>query len=93
MTAKTTKTAPFADDAKIRIVAKENPKRPGTKAHKLFSIYRPGMTVAQYRDAVVALRGVRPRRARSSLRYDVRHGYVAVVPAAKAPAKRAAKAA
>lgn len=85
MTTKT-KTAPFADNAKITLVAKENPKRTGTKAHKLFSIYKPGMTVAQYSVAVLALKGVRPRRARSSLRYDVRHGYVKVA-APKAAAK------
>lgn len=80
-------TAPFPDDAKIKIVAKENPKREGTKAHKLFSVYKPGMTVAQYQAAVLSLRGVRPRRARSSLRYDVRHGYVKLVAPVKVKAK------
>lgn len=88
MTKTNKKTAPFADDAKIKIVAKGNPKREGTKAHKLFSIYKAGMTVAQYAAAVLALKGVRPRRARSSLRYDVAHKYVVLVAPAKGKAAK-----
>lgn len=88
MTTKTkTKTTAFADDAKITVVAEENPKRAKTIAHKLFAVYKSGMTVAQYRGAVKTLKGVRPRRARSSLRYDVRHGYVKLAAPKKAAAK------
>lgn len=38
-------------DAKITVLAKENPRRPGTLAHKTFGIYRTGMTVAEWREA------------------------------------------
>ena len=37
----------FADDAKIKILAKENPHRSGTRLHKLFDKYENGMTVAE----------------------------------------------
>lgn len=83
MTIKNHKAAAFNPAAKITILAKGNPKREGTKAHKLFGIYKAGMTVAQYQTAVKALKGVRPRRARSSLRYDVKHKFVKLAAPAK----------
>lgn len=40
--------------AKITLLAKENPKRKGTKAFKRFEKYRPGMTVQEALDAGVS---------------------------------------
>ncbi len=38
-------------DAKITVLAKENPRRVGTLAHKTFALYRTGQTVAEWREA------------------------------------------
>lgn len=59
----------FADAAKVTVKVAENPKRKGTKAHAKFAKYKSGETVKQHLD-----RGVR----RSSLRYDVKHGYISI---------------
>ena len=48
------RTQPFADTSgfhsndRIKLLVKYNPKRPGTKAHEAFSMYRDGMTIDQY---------------------------------------------
>lgn len=34
----------------IRVLAKTNPKRPGTVAHKMFSLYEDGATVRAFKD-------------------------------------------
>jgi hypothetical protein len=72
-----------AEEDKIVVVAEENPKRKGTAAHKIWACYAKSKTVAEYYAAVARLRDVAPRRARTSLRYDQRHGFVKVVTAAK----------
>jgi hypothetical protein len=46
-----------------------NPKRAGSNAHKLFAIYKDGMTVG---DAIAA--GSRA----SALKYDLDHGYIKI---------------
>jgi hypothetical protein len=51
----------LADDAKINILAKENPHRTNTKNFKTFAKYRAGMTVAE------ALKAGIPR---SNIRYE-----------------------
>lgn len=38
---------PYALDSKITLVVKDNPKRAGTKAHKLYAKYKNGMTVGE----------------------------------------------
>ena len=38
----------FNPDAKITVLAKENPRREGTDAHEKFKLYKTGMTVADY---------------------------------------------
>ena len=38
----------FDPEAKITAVASPNPKREGSKAHAVFSLYREGMTVAEF---------------------------------------------
>jgi hypothetical protein len=63
----------ISGDLKITVLAKENPRRPGTMAHKTFSLYRTGMTVGEWREAC---------RARDCdegyLHYDIAKGRIAV---------------
>jgi len=54
---------------RVRAVA-PNPKRPGTSAHRMYSVYQPGMLVADYLAC--------DRRARAALRHDIARGYVTV---------------
>lgn len=61
--------ARFTDEMKITVVAKENPKREGTAAHKAFARYKSGMTVAE---AIKA--GVR----RADLSYDTANGHITI---------------
>ena len=59
-------------EAKITVLAEENPRRPGTLAHKTFAIYRTGMTVAEWREAC------RGRDADPGyLHADIAAGYIA----------------
>jgi len=56
--------------AKIKILAKENPKRAGSTSHKAFEKYKNGMTVAEY----IAL----GESHRASLKWDIDHGFVSI---------------
>lgn len=78
--------SPKAED-RITVLVPENPKRPGTVAHKLFAAYAAATTVADYTAAVSRMRGVEPHLARVGLRWDQRHGYVQV---RQAPASKTA---
>lgn len=42
----------FAPDAKIKLLTKENPFREGSNSHKVFGMYKSGMTVAEFEKAV-----------------------------------------
>lgn len=57
-----------ASDARITI-QKANPKRPGTKAHARYELYRTGQTVADFLEA-----GGR----RADLRWDEQHGNITI---------------
>lgn len=61
----------FAEDAKIKILVKENPRR--GEAAKRFEIYKDGMTVAEYTKKI----GSRAE-ALVHLRWDVKHGHISV---------------
>ncbi len=52
---------------RIKLLANDNPKREGTKAHARFELYRDGMTVAEFLQA-----GGSP----TDIRWDVKHGYI-----------------
>lgn len=59
----------FTPEAKITVLAKENPKRKGSNAEKLFKLYKTGQTVAE------ALKlGVRWR----DLRWDAKEKFISV---------------
>ncbi len=53
--------------AKITVLAEENPKRQGTLAYERFALYETGMTVGEYVDA-----GGRA----GDIGYDVAAGYI-----------------
>jgi hypothetical protein len=55
---------------RIKLLVKENPKRPGTASHKRFQLYRPGQTVAEF----LAAGGTR-----ADLRWDQKHKFIELV--------------
>jgi len=59
----------YGDNAKIKVLAKENPFRDGSKAAKNFKVYKTGLTVGDY----VAKGG-----DRSSLKFDVGRKFISV---------------
>lgn len=64
----------------ITVLAEGNPKVKGSKSARRFALYRSGMTIQEYVDAVGKLRG-EPNPARKAIRdveYDVAHGYIRV---------------
>lgn len=52
---------------KIKVLAKENPKRKGTKAHAQFAKYKTGMTVEEARSAGIG-----------TMKYDVEHKFISI---------------
>lgn len=64
----------WPDDTIIRLEVSENPKRPGTKAHARFSLYRPHMTARQYRDAVGHY-----CTANTDITFDLERGYITLL--------------
>ena len=77
---KTTKPRPqpFPADSVIRVLVKDNPKKPGTVAHLKFGLLKDGMTVHEFREAA---RKHDELKGRLSLSYDVKHEYVKLEPA------------
>jgi hypothetical protein len=59
--------AKISGEAVIEVLAKVNPKRPNTKAHAAFALYRTGMTVAEALKAGVS---------RADLSWDSRHKFI-----------------
>lgn len=58
-------------DAIVTLKCEGNPKRPGSKAHDVFSLYRDGMTVQDFLDAA-------GDAATPNLVYDAAHGFIAI---------------
>jgi hypothetical protein len=56
-------------DAEITLVATENPKRVGSKAHERFALYQSGMTVKGALDAGITT---------PDLIYDSAHGFITI---------------
>ena len=88
-TAKTTETnkpTPTAITAQhvIRKLVTGNPKKEGTTAHLKFGLIKDGMTVKDFREACKAHEAL---NGRTSLKWDLDHGYVAL----EAPDKTEAK--
>jgi len=64
-----TKRARISDDAKITVLAAENPKKPGSEAFKRFEKYRTGSKVS-----TTLANGV----TRADLSWDRAHGFIAI---------------
>lgn len=65
------------ETAKITLLAKTNPKRVGSKAHGVFSLYKDGMTVGAFCDAVDAVE-LHKGTATPNLVYDAGHGFISI---------------
>jgi hypothetical protein len=65
-----------AETAKITVISTENPKRTGSKAHDVFSLYEDGMTVGQFCDAVNATK--HNGLATVAMVYDAKHGFISI---------------
>lgn len=61
--------AAFDPEAKIKLLVDNNPKRPGTQANAVFSLYTRGLTVGEF----IAAGG-----SYDALRWDVKKKFVAV---------------
>lgn len=59
------------ESAVITILSAENPKRPGSKAHDVFSKYVDGMTVGEFCDEA-------GKEATPNIVYDAAHGFISV---------------
>lgn len=59
----------YADDDLIESMAAENPKKEGTKAHDRFSLYKKGMSVAEY---------ITAGGNRADLSWDVEHKFITI---------------
>lgn len=68
-TTKRGRAGKFADDAKIVVLTKDNPKREGTKAHENFALYSKNKTVG----AFLAAGG-----SRADLAWDVAAGFIEI---------------
>jgi hypothetical protein len=64
----------FTPESTITLVAKENPKRPGSAAHTRFAFYRTGQTVQQFLDKGGWL---------ADIRWDEKMGFIRVSGAKK----------
>lgn len=59
------------ETAKITLLAKDNPKRAGSKAFGAFANYKDGMTIKEFADLV-------GKEATGHLVYDAKHGSIAI---------------
>ncbi len=74
----------YPDEYVIRVLVDDNPKRPGSRSHGEFALYKTGMTVSEY----LAAGG-----SRAGINWDAERGFIAVEqPAAEKAKARKAKA-
>lgn len=67
--------AKFSDDAKIKLLAKENPRRKGTEAYERFAKFKDGMTVGEF---VKACERHPNWNARGTILASVKRGQISV---------------
>lgn len=86
------------EDAVITVIATTNPKRPASKAFKIFGNYENGMTIKAFADKVDADAETKGMST-VALVYDAKHGFISIagydpgaiiVPKPKAPKKEKA---
>jgi hypothetical protein len=66
----------FTDAMTITVLRRDNPKRPGTKAHQRFELYENGMTVGAFREKAIAA-GL-AKGGCGQLSHDVQKGFISV---------------
>lgn len=66
----------FAEDAKIKILVKENPYRAGSLGHQVFAKYKANQTVKDFTALAKSIKS--PRKPQDFLRFDVRAKHVHV---------------
>lgn len=59
----------FAKEAKIQILVKENPKRPGSSSYDVWNLYSNGMTVGEYYEKGGKI---------ASLKWDSEHEFIKI---------------
>lgn len=69
--AQAAKTRNFADNQRITLLVKENPKQGNTNAHRMYACYKSGMTVGDYLKACAKF----TKHGRLSLRWDSEQGH------------------
>jgi hypothetical protein len=57
------------DDRVVRLIATDNPKRPGSASHARFALYRDGMSVQEF---------CRLGGTRADVKWDAERGYISV---------------
>jgi len=55
-----------------------NPKQPGSLSFERFKLYRDGMTVQQYGDAVIAKTKYDRKKAHRDLKWDEERGFIQI---------------
>lgn len=70
------------EDAVITVLVEANPKRPNSKAHRVFELYENGMTVGAFCDAAAASTDAEGKSdsdyATPCLVYDSAHGFISI---------------
>lgn len=72
---------PAPPDNRVLTMVKPNPKKSGSKAHRVYSCYEQGRTVREFVEAVKA-QGMSEADALANLKYDMSKGFVEVSSAA-----------
>ncbi len=65
-----TKPRTALPEGRIKVLAKENPKRVGSASRERFSLYRNGMSVTEF---------LKAGGSRADIRWDIKHGFIEVV--------------
>jgi hypothetical protein len=63
----------------IQLLATSNPKKPGTKAHARFALYKGAKNVGEYLDKVEAA-GFQRKEGLADLAWDAKHGFIVLHP-------------
>jgi hypothetical protein len=70
---KKTRAPRIANETKIEVLVKENPKREGSNAHERFKLYGKCKTVGAYKEAGGQM---------GDIHYDVAHEFIKLIPVA-----------
>ncbi len=71
-------TAPAPKEQTIKLLVTANPKKPGSASAARYGLYKDGMTVTAYKEAVKQA-GQPARLAGDDLRWDLRHEFIKLV--------------